>query len=197
VLAAALCACGGGGASSPPPEEEGPPPDPDDPAYAARFDGTTDPRVSTSRGQPGGVVVLWPRVVTGPGADGAEATMVQNEMRAIAERVVDSTLLDVRPDPERACPHGGCEAASFGAVLLAREGGCAVVANVGQPGAVPTRLIAWAAEVDLRNHIVPFRDPPEQHIRVTEFVPCADLSTALVGGAPDVEQALREAVQPR
>src|SRR5688572_6224699 len=69
-----LVACGSSSTST---EHATPPPDPYDPAYAARFDGTMDPRVSVSPGPEGGVVVLWPRIVTAAGVHAPEAADIQ------------------------------------------------------------------------------------------------------------------------
>jgi hypothetical protein len=165
--------------------------DPDDPAYAASLEGPSDSRVSRSRGSEGGVVVLWPRVIEGAEA---EAPIVQARMQQVAERVVAASLVDLRPEPERVCPQGGCLAASIGAVIRRNEDGCAVIASVSGPGTTPARLVPWAGTIELRNTNVPFREAPEQHIRIREFVPCAELVDALAGGEAEVEAAIRDAV---
>lgn len=184
----ALAACGG--PENVPAERADTMPSATDPAYAQRFDGEVDERISTSPGEEGGLVVLFPRVVTSAGVDAPERTMVHDALRAIGERVANGRPLDVRPEPERACPRGGCAAVSLGAVLLRASAGCAVVATVSQPGETPARLIAWAGEVELRNTNVPFREPPEQHIRVHDMVPCADLATAMMANEPEIEAEL-------
>jgi hypothetical protein len=62
---------------------------------------------------------------------------------------------------------------------------------VSRPGEVPARLIPWAGEVELLDTNVPFRDPPERHIRVHDMVPCADLATAMTANVPAIEEELR------
>ncbi len=184
-----LVACGG----SPTPQAEEPMPDANDPNYAASFDSSTDQRVSTSGGEEGGFVVLWPRVVTSEGTEAYEAPEVQAALRAIVDRVAEGAPVDVRPEPQRACPQGGCAGVAVGAVLLKSGEACAVVATVSRSGPTASQLVAWAGEVELRNHNVPFREPPENHINVVDFLPCAELSTALSAGEPDVETRIREA----
>jgi len=193
LLLLALAACGSSGPARETTPE--PLPDPDDPAYAESFDGTVDERVSTSRGEEGGVVVLWPRVVSSGVDEVPETSEVQSQLRAIAERAAEGRPVDVRPEPQRVCPQGGCEAAAVGAVVLRADTGCAVVATASLPGPTPARLVPWAGQVELAEHNVPFREPPEQHIRVTDFVPCSDLATALYSVEPEIEQAVREVIR--
>lgn len=192
LLLLPLLGCGSAQSDADTAAGTGPLPDPDDPAYAARFDGTVDERVSTSAGEPGGVVVLWPRVVTSGGGDAPEAAEVQRELRGIVERAADARAVDVRPEPQRVCPQGGCRGLAVGAVLLRSGTGCAAVATVSQPGETPTQLVAWAGDVQLRNHNVPFREPPEQHLSVRDFVPCEELTTALLAGEPAVAERVRQ-----
>ena len=161
----------------------------DDPAYAASFDGSVDERVSTSRGTVDGIVVLWPRV-TASGGSAAQAAAVQQRLRAIAERL--GRTLDVRPEPQRVCPQSGCLGASLGAVLLQSGTGCAVVATISRAGTAPARLVAWAGDVELRQTMVPFREPPEQQVRVVDFAACSDLETSLLAAEPEIEQAIRQ-----
>ncbi len=168
-------------------------PDANDPGYAASFDGTMDERVSTSAGEEGGFVVLWPRIVTSAGTEAHEGAAVQAALRAIVERVADGAPVDVRPEPQRACPQSGCAGVAVGAVLLESQNACAVVATVSRSGPTQSALVPWAGEVELRNHNVPFREPPEQHIRVVDFLPCSELSTALSAGEPEIEARIREA----
>lgn len=174
-------------------EEGAPLPDANDPAYAASFDGTVDERVSTSGGTEGGVVVLWPRVITRDTGDAAEASEIHAALQAIGGRL--GRPVDVRPEPQRVCPQAGCAAMSIGAVLLKSGTGCAVVATVAQPGTSPARLVPWAGDVELRATVVPFREPPEAQVRVLDFVPCSDLSTSLAAGEPAVEEAIRQEVR--
>jgi hypothetical protein len=154
------------------------PGDPDDPAYAASFDGDLDPRISTSAGEAGGLVVLWPRVV--PAEGGLDAAQhVASFLAAAAREAAGDRPVDVRPDPERACPRDGCAAASIGAVLLHRGDQCAVVATVAVAGPAPSLLVPLAAEVTLRNTNVPFRTPPEEHVVVRDYGRCSELASAL------------------
>lgn len=188
LLTLATTACGGAE-----PQSEEPLPDSRDPAYAESFDGHLDPRISTSPGEEGGVVVLWPRVVTSAGASAdSEAAQVQAALRVIAERAFPGAPVDVRPSPERACPQDGCVAVAVGAVVLKSSSACAVVATVTRPGPTDSHLVAWAGEVELRNHNVPFREPPESHVRVVDFLPCAELTTALSANEPAVEELVQQ-----
>lgn len=189
LLVATSAACGG----SPPPESEEPMPDANDPSYAASFDSTVDERVSTSAGEEGGFVVLWPRVVTSEGTEGFEAGDVQAALRSIVERVAEGAPVDVRPEPQRTCPQGGCAGVAVGAVLLKTDQACAVLATVAPAGPTPRQLIPWAGELDLEDHNVPFREPPEDHVNVVDFLPCTELSTALSAGEPEIEARIREA----
>ncbi|MBW2460928.1 MAG: hypothetical protein JRH11_04730 [Deltaproteobacteria bacterium] len=183
-----LAACGSGDLQS-----DEPLPDSRDPSYAQSFDGHVDPRVSSSAGEEGGVVVLWPRVVTSAGASAVfEASEVQAALRSIAERVFEGAPIDVRPDPQRTCPQSGCAGVAIGAVVLKSSSACAVVATVSRPGPTDAHLVAWVAEVELQNHHVPFREPPESHIRVVDFLPCAELATSLAANEPAVEELLRQ-----
>jgi len=188
LLASGLLAgCGG---SAPPPDFA----DPDDPAYAAAQDrGTTDPRVSTSGGEPGGYVVLWPRIIPSAGAEalGAQAAALQERLAAMATEAAAGRPVDVRPEPERVCPRDGCAAASVGAVLLHQGGSCAVVAVTARPGRAPAHLAAWAGRVDVLAATVPFREPPEERLRVGDLVPCRDLAAALDARAEEILREVR------
>ena len=168
---------------------------PDDPAYAASFDGELDPRVSTSRGEPGGYVVLWPRIVPGDpdGAMSEAASMVQSRLVGFVNEAAAGHPVDVRPEPERVCPRSGCLGASIGAVLMHVNGSCAVLANTGTPGTGNTHLDAWAGRVTISNANPPFRDPPEDHIRVEDFVPCSELGAALDERSDEILASVRQA----
>jgi hypothetical protein len=190
MVAAALLA----GCSAPQidPEEL---PDPDDPAYHASFDEPTDSRVSTTRGEEGGIMILWPRVIPAAGEEdvSAIASALQERMRAIAERALPSQPIDVRPQPQRACPSAGCLSLAFGAVLAHSSGNCVVVATIARPGETPTRLHRWSSGVTVRRPSVPFREPPESAVGVTDFLDCSDLDALLAEGDGPIEEALREA----
>src|SRR5262245_35924928 len=117
-----------------------------------------DPRVSKSRGVEGGVVVLWPRVL---GIPDQEATLVQGHLKRVAEKALPDHPIDVRPDPERACPKSGCLGASIGAVFVMQGTSCVVVAVVSEPEQSPARLVPWVGRVTLRAETIPFREPAE------------------------------------
>jgi len=194
ILALALLLPMLGCGSTPPPETEAPPADLTDPAYAQRFDEPTDRSISTSQGQEGGVVVLWPRIIPADEADGTRdlASTVQGRLRDLANRVYPSGDVDVRPEPERVCSRAGCSGASLGALILRRGEGCAVVGLVSRPGASPARLVQWAGDVILRANEVAFRDPPESQVSVRDFMRCENLAESLAEAEADIEAALRE-----
>lgn len=191
ILLLVSAACGG---SSPP---AGPLPDSNDPSYAARFDEATDERVSTSRGEEGGVVVLWPRVITAQGIEPPPQTSdVYQRLQAIATEVAGDRPVDVRPEPQRVCPsRGGCSAASLGALVLRNGSGCAVVAMISRPGESPAWLVPWSGEVELRSRTVDFRRYPEESVRVREYMPCDAIPEAIAGDPGDeIAGALRNAL---
>ncbi|MCC7538377.1 MAG: hypothetical protein IT379_19290 [Deltaproteobacteria bacterium] len=163
--------------------------------------GTTSPgdpsvggRVSSSGGPEGGVVILWPRLVPAESADALRepATQVQARLRAIVERALPGRQIEVRPEPERACPQAGCTAVAISAVLFRRDNGCVAAATGSRPGRSPTRIVAWAGEMTLRQSEVGFREPPESQIRATDMVPCDRLLDELSQGDTNVEGLVRE-----
>lgn len=138
------------------------------------------PEISRSVGEDGGLVVLWPRVLprTEDAAIMELASKVQGRLAQLAGQA--SKSVDRRPKPERVCPKGsGCKGKSVGAVLAVKDGGCAVVALVGPPGTEAVKLIPLAGTVELKTKEVPFRDPPENALTVSEFVNCEKLSKDL------------------
>jgi hypothetical protein len=170
-------------------------PDASAPAYAASFDGETDPRVSTSAGEEGGVVVLWPRVVPGDGAEAlvGQAAMVQERLRGAVEKALPGVAVDVRPSPERACPVRGCKGLAVGAVLAHAGRGCAVAATVSQPGQSPVLIVPWTSTVAIRSAVIQFRDPPESQLVVRDYIPCDGLGDDLGARDAAVESAITEA----
>ncbi len=156
----------------------------------------TDQRVSASPGEPGGVVVLWPRVI--PAAeierkDGVEAR-VQQELLALAKQTLPGRPIDVRPEPERTCPAAGCKAVALGALILRQEAACAVVAIVMPPGTTkPTALLPWTGKLQLKRAEVSFRDPPESEVTIKDFGRCSELPGSLKAEAPAVAELLRAA----
>ncbi len=164
----------------------------------ARVSATRDdaPEISRSRGQKGGGIVLYPRVI--PRGDDPElaklAELVQQRLGSIAASV-HGDAVERRPAPERVCPREGCSARSYGAVVARNAGGCTVVAVVGEPGPQPLRLVPWAGSVRLASEQVAFREPPESAITITEHAKCDALIEALEANAPiGEEQKLREAL---
>ena len=142
---------------------------------------------------------MWPRIVLprGQSADAATRTLagaVQARAGDVARRVGAGDV-EVRPDPERVCPRGGCEAASVG-VLLARAGdGCAAVAMVSEAGESPAKLVPWAGRIELDSESVGFREPPERVVHVKDYVPCDELVAKLSSGDAVVEAVLRAAAR--
>jgi hypothetical protein len=149
-----------------------------------------DSRVSRSAGEEGGVVVLWPRVM---GLPGPEAQALQAHLVEVAQRVFPDRPLDVRPDPERVCPRGGCLGVSIGALLVTQNETCAVVAVVSAPGEGDLTLLRWAGRLTVRDRNVPFREPPESHITLQEATLCQDMAAELRENDPAIEEALRAA----
>lgn len=165
---------------------------------AVKYEHANDsPEISRGVGVAGGVVVLWPRVV--PRSEDPAvlelAAKVQARLAALAGKAGKD--VDRRPKPERVCPRGtGCTGKSLGAVLAMREGGCAVVAVVGPPGQEPVALVPLAGTVELKSKTVPFRDPPENAVTVSEFANCEKLAkdldeNASLAGDGAVTEALR------
>jgi hypothetical protein len=150
----------------PPAAKEAPPPKED------------APEVSRSKGPKGGVVVFWPRIWPRDDADPATralATRVQQKLQALAKRAAGARTVEIRPEPERVCPRDGCEATTVGAVLVLRDKACAVVAVVAGPGTSPSRLLPWAGKAKFGQESVPFREPPEEQVKVEDYVACDKL----------------------
>ncbi|MBX2801042.1 MAG: hypothetical protein KTR31_25405 [Myxococcales bacterium] len=137
--------------------------------------------ISRSRGRRGGVVVLWPRVVPVSDDEGitALAGRLQERAYAAASKLVSYKQVDVRPEPERACPRQGCKAPAVSLFLGHQEGGCVLVASVGPPGAERRSLLPLVGSVELGNESIAFREPMERGLVVREFVPCATLESQL------------------
>lgn len=143
--------------------------------------GGDDDTISRSRGKRGGVVVLWPRVVpeTKDASIDALGAQLQARLTQIAQRTVDPALVTARPAPERACPLNGCKATTLGVVLGHQEGGCFAVGLIGGADGATVQLFPLAGSVRASSREVNFRDPPENNLLVTEFIPCEDLLSAL------------------
>jgi len=155
--------------------------------------------VSASRGQEGGVVVLWPRVIPSNMLDALrpQATGLQQRLREIVTHTVPGKPMDARPEPERVCPKAGCLAMSVG-VLLATSGGggCAAVAFVGRPGGTDLELIPWAGDVTLKQSRIGFRDAPESFVIIEDYESCDGLLTKLDKRAAMIEEAVRRNAVP-
>lgn len=157
----------------------------------------SSPEISKSVGQEGAVVVLWPRLV--PRTEEADlkeiASLAESRLGVLASEL--GVEVEKRPEPERACPRpAGCRAVALSAVVTKKQSGCAIVATVAKPGASPTTLVPWVGKVELARPTVPFREPPESEITVTEFASCEELRAALTSNAaPADEAAIRAAIQ--
>ncbi len=156
-----------------------------------------DPQISRSRGEAGGAVVLWTRVIprTDDPAIAALAGEVQAKLAAAVARALPGRAIDRRPSPERVCPRAGCLGTAAGALLLHRDGGCAVVLLVSAPGQSVSNLLEWAGGVTLASKTVPFREPPEGVVRVKDFVRCTTVPGLLETQAPAVDEALAAAAK--
>ncbi len=156
------------------------------------------PEISKSRGERGGYVVLWPRIV--PRDDDPTtreiASLLQARLRAVAERAAPGAPVDVRPDPERVCPRdGGCVATSLGVVLSRKGGACAAAVTIGAPGTSPVRVLGWAGTISTKDATVAFRDPPESTLVVQEWAKCDELLAQLKSNAPPSDEtAIQKAV---
>ena len=152
------------------------------------------PEISRSRGQAGGIVVLWPRIAPKASAGEAKdlAVNVQGRLRGIAEKIAPGKV-DMRPEPERSCPKlDGCEATAVSAVLAKNGKVCALVATVSRPGKSPQKLHAWVGNVKFKTPEVPFREPPESALLVDDFQSCDKVLDLMSGKEKEIEAAIRE-----
>lgn len=186
----ALAACGGALSEDRPPEV---------PAEHAT-DVTTAPRnesdapeISRSAGEDGGVVLLWPRIVPRDARDGLRvaATAVQQRLRALVQQAAPTRAIDERPEPERVCPREGCRAPSVGALIVRQGEGCAAFLLVAAPGTSPTRIVPWIGETTLHATMVPFREPPESQVAITDFAACSGIEEHLGTRETELVEALR------
>ena len=99
----------------------------------------------------------------------------------------------MRPEPERVCGQGGCRSLTIGAVILRDQGGVAVLGLVIEPGRSPTRVVEWTGIVTVRSSLVPFREPPENHVLVRDFGLARNLGTDLGNNDTKILQAIRDA----
>jgi hypothetical protein len=152
--------------------------------------------ISTSGGEPGGLVVFWPRVI--PRSDDPELSALAGEVQAklveLARATYPDRPIDVRPEPERVCPREGCPAATFGIVILHdNESHCAAVALTSAGETSTNALAVWAGDLVLKEERVEFREYPESYVGIRDYVPCAELLEAMAGSDEDIVAALRAA----
>jgi hypothetical protein len=100
------------------------------------------------------------------------AAALQQRLRTILERTFPGKPVDVRPEPERVCPRAGCIAFTVGVLLHRNQAGCVAIALVSGPGTSSAKLVPWGGNVRLRSNVVPFREPPETQITVTDYLRC-------------------------
>ncbi|NUN16059.1 MAG: hypothetical protein HUU55_20725 [Myxococcales bacterium] len=153
-----------------------------------------DPRISRSRGEKGGVVVLYPRIFPAT-SDSTMETIAQSihfRLRKMVETALPGRPVDMRPAPERECPKAGCLAVSVGAVLAHKDGGCVVGVLLGAPDTAPRTLVPWAGGFTVKAPSIPFREPAESYIEIADFANCADMNTALDAFEPNVIDALQK-----
>lgn len=139
------------------------------------------PEISRSVGVPGGVVIMWPRMI--PKDDPqvhAMAGKLQDKLKALAHATFPDAEIDVRPEPERVCPQSGCDGLAIGAVITKRERGCAVIVVAGARGPQPLRMESWLGVIKMKAE-PPFREPPENYITIQEYGDCGKLDEALDG----------------
>ncbi|MBH25770.1 MAG: hypothetical protein CMH57_15295 [Myxococcales bacterium] len=156
--------------------------------------GSLGPRISHSLGEPGGYLVLWPRVIPTKGADGqrALALRIQSHLSSVVSRQARGGTVDVRPEPERACPRStGCLAAASNVLLIHHSRGCVAVGMFTPPGGDTTQLIPLAGQISLKSKTIPFRDPPESQVVVHDFAPCDQVMSELMKRESEIEAALR------
>jgi len=199
VVAWGLAACAGTHAQMPLRSDNEVPDEP----QASDVDDNDAPEISRGVGRPGGVIVLWPRIVhsrNGPSAPDDEtralAARMQRHLASLIHRDLPGVPVDVRPEPERVCPRTGCVAVSVG-VLLTRSGqkGCSATALVAPPDVAPARLVPWAGRVEPTQQSVPFREHAEDFVRVRDLARCDTLLEAAADRDKAVVEAIRQALR--
>ncbi len=176
--------------SAPAPTATTPPPQPQAETLEER-------QVSKSAGVPGGVTVLWPRIIPRDIVDDNRglAAALQQQMRRIVEKHLPGRPIDFRPEPERVCPKTGCTGVSVGLLLSRQSQGCLVLALISRPGVAPTKIVPWVGKVQLRSDTVGFREWPESQITVSDYVPCTSLLTTMDAQETAIAAALQAAAQ--
>ncbi len=203
MKSAIVLACAGLLACAPKPstleEPAAPPPTAAQSGDGPAVGGGSDPRVSRSAGEPGGVVVLWPRIIPSDQANAMSTTagLVQDRLKALAESTLPGRTIDVRPQPERTCPQQGCAAVALGVLIVRHGDGCAAVGFVMPPGTTePTTLVPWFGGLSLKRSAIPFRAYPESEVTISDYGRCSDLPASLAEHEADVAKALKAAAGP-
>jgi hypothetical protein len=196
---------GGGGAATDPAGGTGPNgqtstgttpgPGPDAVAGGANDGRFLGPEISHSKGQAGGIVILWPRIIPSAIAEenAALAAQVQQKVKAVAEKALPGRPVDVRPKPERVCPKAGCDGMSVNVLFTKNSSACVAVALINAPGTSPTKLIGWGGTVELKSDTIQFRDMPENFVKIKDYVPCDQLITSMAAQDQFIEAAIRAA----
>jgi hypothetical protein len=158
-------------------------------AWAAEGD-----EISRSRGRPGEIVVLYPRVVpeTDDPVVASLAERAADRLARVAASLPGAPPVERRPPPERSCPRTGCRTVSVGLLLGHQAGGCAAVALVSDPGPSPARLIPWIGGVRTVVPAAPWRVAPESEVVIEEFALCEDPWSAVSDEA--IRRALADAI---
>jgi hypothetical protein len=153
------------------------------------------PEISHSKGQAGGIVVLYPRIIPGTIAEenAALAAQIQQKVKAVAEKALPGKPIDLRPKPERVCPKAGCDAMSINVLFTKQSNSCMTVAIINAPGTSPTKLIPWGGLVELKSDTIQFRDMPENFVKIKDYVPCDQLVTSMAAQDQFIEAAIRAA----
>jgi hypothetical protein len=76
---------------------------------------------------------------------------------------------------------------TVGVLLHRNDKGCVAVALVSGPGQAPARLVGWGGQVRLKAQQVPFRQPPESSVAVSDFAPCDGLVSDAQLGERDAD----------
>ena len=150
------------------------------------------PEISHSKGEVGGVVLLYPRIIPSSIADenAPLAAQIQQHVKASIERALPGKPIDVRPKPERVCPQEGCDGMPINVLFNRNGNSCMVVALIGTPGANPVRLMPWAGTTEFKSDSVPHRDPPENQVVIKDYVPCDAVIQAMTDNNSFIEAAI-------
>jgi len=141
---------------------------------------------------------MWPRIIPKKARQQTRglALSLQNEMRKMVEQVLPGRPIDVRPEPERVCPRGGCKGVSVGSLIIRDDEGCLVIALIGRPGDYPLRLIPWVGDMRLKKEWVTFREPPESSVIISDYAKCNQVISGLKDKARWVREAILTAANP-